>query len=75
MHAASSAPLCLLSFCYDNIIKPVALSHLQTLEGASSDALGAGSMLQRETQNNRYEKSWGDVDISEEPGSFSRHDK
>lgn len=76
MHAASSAPLWFFSFCYDNIIKSVALSHLQTVERASSDVLGAGSMLQRETECNRYEKeSWRNVDITEEPCSFSLHDK
>lgn len=72
VHPARSEPLCFFSFCYNNIIKPVGLSHLQTLVRASSGVVGAGSMLQRETESNRYEKqSWKNADITEEPCSSS----
>ena len=50
------------------IIKPVALSHLQTLASATSGVVVAGSVMQRQTEGNRYEKQrWRNADITEQP--------
>lgn len=67
---------CHCAYFHSVIIKPVALSHLQTLVSSSSGVLGAGGMLQRETETNRYEKQrWRNADITEEPCLHSLHDK